>query len=90
MIQQSLLYPLDISVRTITMDNIKAVFTNIRENVYEVVLEISSHKFVISLENIFEKIEKFEILAVKWFMEITRKSVQTLKKLVEYLLYRID
>jgi len=72
------------------MDNIKAVFTNIRENVYEVVLEISSHKFVISLENIFEKIEKFEILAVKWFMEITRKSVQTLKKLVEYLLYRID
>ena len=65
MIQQSLLSSVDLGVRTINMDNIKAVFTNVKDNMYEVVLEISSHKFVISLENILEKIEKFEILAMK-------------------------
>lgn len=90
MVQQLLLDPMVLGTKTIQIDNVKAVFTTIRENVYEVVLEISSHKFVISLENILEKIEKFEVLAVKWFMEITMKSIQTLKNLIEYLWYRID
>jgi hypothetical protein len=45
---------------------------------------------LISIENLFDEIQKFEIIAVKWFIEITNKFVSMLKVLVQHLIYRLE
>lgn len=78
------------SQKTINVDNIKATFTGIRENFYDIILEINSNKFLINMETIADKIEQFEIIAAKGFIELSNKIVMMVKQLVEHLRYRID
>lgn len=80
----------NLSQRNVYFDSVKATFSNIKDNVYDVILEINSHKFLISIENLFDEIQKFEIIAVKWFIEITNKFVSMLKVLVQQLIYRLE
>ncbi|MFA5747480.1 MAG: hypothetical protein WC872_00020 [Candidatus Absconditabacterales bacterium] len=90
MYQLMLLNDANLSQRNVYFDSVKATFSNIKDNVYDVILEINSHKFLISIENLFDEIQKFEIIAVKGFIEITNKFVSMLKVLVQHLIYRLE
>jgi len=74
--------------KRVSVENIKAIFTELEEKVYEVLLEISSHKFFIAMSRTDEEIEHFEIIACKGYMNINHESVNTLKKLTDHLRYR--
>lgn len=90
MTQWLLLTNHDVQKKSISINNISAVFTQLEEKVCEVLLEISSHKFFIKMENTAGAIDNFEIIAAKWYMDIGTKSTKTLKKLVEHLRCRLD
>jgi len=89
MLQWTLLTQQNINEQSVKLDNIKAIFTEIWNKFYEVILEISSHKFLINLQSISWNIEKFEIVSTKWFLELSQKSIKTLKNLTEHLLVRL-
>lgn len=88
--QSILLTPSDISQKTVWLENIKATFTEQEENTYDVTLEINSNKFLISIQHIADEIQQLEIIAVKWFIELSNKIILTLKKLIEHLRYRAE
>lgn len=54
---------------------------------HEVVLEINSHKFLIAIKIGMKKLEEFEILAVKGFVEIGMKVVRLLRRIVSVLYF---
>lgn len=81
---------IDVCQKRICLDNIQALFTENADGSYDVVLEINSNKFLIAVHNIANRIERFEIIATKGFIEISNKIILMLKKLVEYLQYRLD
>ena len=68
-------------------EHIKAWFTKIWEKAHEVVLEINSNKFLIAIKAGVQKIEQFEIIAVKWFVEIGMKVVNLLRRIVSTLYF---
>lgn len=72
--------------REIKFESITAGFIVISEWVYDVLLNINSNKFLIRLETSMNKIEKFEIIAVKWFIDISVSIIKTIKKII-YKLY---
>jgi hypothetical protein len=76
--------------KTVWFENIKATFTETQENMFDVVLEINSNKFLISMQNIADQIEEFQIIAIKGFIELSNKIILTIKKLVEHLRYRAE
>lgn len=76
-----------VSQRSVTLSHIKATFTNIIDAVYDVVLEINSHKFMISLKAWVKKLESFEIVAVKGSVELCVKSLHLLKRIVTSLYF---
>jgi len=88
--QTALINPAVLQERTISIGNIKATFSNISDGLYDVALEINSNKFILQIETIADKIETFEIVAVKGFVELSNKIIIILKKLVEHLRYRLD
>jgi hypothetical protein len=49
MMQQSLLSTEVMSVRTVSLEGIKAMFTEIVDGVYDVVLEVNSQKFLVRM-----------------------------------------
>ncbi len=88
---QTILIPqLDIAQQTICLDNVHATFTKNVDGSYDVILEINSNKFLISVEKMANQIERLEIIATKWFVEISNKIIIMIKKLIEYLRYRLD
>ncbi|MEI7563605.1 MAG: hypothetical protein WCJ39_08485 [bacterium] len=76
--------------KTVWFENIKATFTETQENMFDVVLEVNSNKFLISMQNIADQIEEFQIIAIKGFIELSNKIILTIKKLVEHLRYRAE
>lgn len=88
--QTALISPTTINQRTISIDNIKATFVGKEENKYDIILEINSNKFLIAMEAIADQIEQFEIVAIKWFIELSNKIITMVKKLIEHLRYRLD
>lgn len=91
MIQQPLLSTEVMSVRTVDLDGIRAMFTEVVDGVYDVVLEINSQKFLVRMWNTSNCIENFEVIATKWFVyDLTNNLVLTLKNLVECLRFRLD
>jgi len=71
--------------RHVQFGAIQAAFTQINPEEYEVLLEISSHKFFLHLTEHEGTIDAFEILAAKSFLEISKKSIQMIKSLTEQL-----
>lgn len=71
----------------VSFEHIKANFVKIGEKLHEVVLEINSQKFFIHIKTGFKKLEQFEIIAVKWFLDLWVKVVHFLKKLVTALYF---
>ena len=90
MLQWTLLSEIDINQQTVCLGNIKAMFVNTLDNFYDVVLEVNSHKFFIRVSRVFDQIVEFEILAMKWFVEVSRKIVDLIKSLVDHLFYRLS
>lgn len=88
--QLLLISPYNLCTRTINEDNIRAVFEKNEDNSYDVTLEINSNKFLINMRNSWNAIEQLEILAIKWFIDFSNTLILTIKKLVEYLRYRLD
>lgn len=86
----SLIMPIDVCQRKISLDNVHATFTETTNWSYDVILEINSNKFLIALHNVANQIESLEIIATKWFIEISNKIILMLKKLIEHLRIRLD
>ena len=88
--QLLLITPDNLYRRTVNEDNIKAIFEKNEDDSYDVTLEINSNKFLINMTRSLNIIEQLEILAIKWFIEFSNKLILTIKKLIEYLRYRLD
>ncbi len=73
-------------IKTIDFENIKASFVKFGENLYELVLEINSNKFLINFKATMNQIEQMEIVAIKGFVELSINIIKTIKKIV-YMLY---
>lgn len=74
--------------KVISLDShINAAFTDMWDDMYEVVLEVNSNKFLIMMKDGLSKIDEFEVVASKWYMDITKRSLKTLKKLVRHMFF---
>ena len=68
-------------------DHIKANFVKVWDSIHEVILEINSQKFLINISAWLQKIEHFEVIAVKWIVELWVKVMRLLKKVVSILYF---
>jgi len=72
--------------REVVRNSVKASFTETQQSNYEVLLEVSSNKFLVNMvTDAAWAIQWFEVVAVKWFMELSRKVIDVLKILVAHL-----
>ncbi len=88
--QIALIWQIETMQKTVCLDNVHATFTENVDGSYDVILEINSNKFLIAVEKIENQIERLEIIATKWFVEISNKIIRMIKKLIEHLRYRLD
>lgn len=90
MIQLALLNQSNINQHSVCLGNIKAMFSEAVDGFYDVVLEINSQKFLIRLSRVYDQIVEFEILAIKWFVELSKRIIEIIKSLVDHLFCRLD
>jgi hypothetical protein len=62
--QQALLGQTDLH-RSFENQQVQASFTKLGEKMHDVVLEVNSQKFLIRIKTGLQKLEQFEVLAVK-------------------------
>ncbi|MBP6910912.1 hypothetical protein KBC03_04970 [Patescibacteria group bacterium] len=86
--QQAALFTQDtLDKHTVQGNNMKAIFQEKEEGKYDVVLEINSHKFLISMKPGRTDLEEFEVIAIKGFVEYSRDVIQALKDIVSDVCY---
>lgn len=68
-------------------EHVKAWFRKMTDTFHEVVLEINSNKFLITMKAGLSKLEQFEIIAVKGFVEVGMKVVNLLRRIVTALYF---
>ena len=74
------------SRRDVTWNSIKVSFVETHQSNYEVLLEVSSNKFLVNMvTDAAWIIQWFEIVAVKWFMELSKKVIEVVKNVVSHL-----
>jgi hypothetical protein len=73
-------------VKFFKYENIMAIFKKVADDTYEILLEVNSNKFLILTKIGMNKIEQFEVLAVKGFVDLSLKLLRALKRIV-YILY---
>ncbi len=88
--QLLLLNPTSISQKTVLLDNIKATFTELGQNNFDIILEVNSNKFLIAMNNVADQIEQFEIIAIKGFVELSNRIILLIRQLIQHLRYRLD
>ncbi len=72
--------------KDITRNSVKASFTEIQQSNYEVLLEVSSNKFLVKMvTDVSWIIQWFEIIAVKWFMELSKNVIKVVKSVVAHM-----
>ncbi len=72
--------------RDVVWNSFKASFTQIQETRFEVLLEVSSNKFLVNMiTDAAWVIQWFEIVAVKWFMELSKRVIQVVRSVVYHL-----
>ena len=72
--------------RDVVWNSVKASFTKIQQSNYEVLLEVSSNKFLVNMiTDAAWIIQWFEIIAVKWFMELSKKVIEVVKKVIAHM-----
>jgi hypothetical protein len=78
------------TTKLVNWDAVKANFTALGTSQYEVLLEVSSNKFLVNMVRDEQGIQSFEIVAMKGFMEITTKIIDLLKRLIAHLWEMVD
>ena len=76
--------------RNVSWDMVKANFVEMGNNQYQVFLEVSTNKFLLNVSKDDYGMESFEVVAIKWFVELTTRVLALLKKLVNHLWNMID
>lgn len=71
--------------REVVRNSIRASFTEMQQNNYEVLLEVSSNKFLVNMVTDWTNVQAFEIIAVKWFMELSQRIIDLVKRVVLHL-----
>ena len=72
--------------RDVVWNSVKASFTEIQQSNYEVLLEVSSNKFLVNMvTDAAWIIQWFEIIAVKWFMELSKRVIEVVKKVIAHM-----
>ena len=72
--------------KDVVRNSVKASFTETQQNNYEVLLEVSSNKFLVNMvTDVTWAIQWFEIIAVKWFMELTKRIIEVVKNVISHL-----
>ena len=72
--------------REVVWNSIKACFREIGQSNYEVLLEVSSNKFLVNIvTDAAWMIQWFEIVAVKWFMELSKRVIEVVRSVVSHL-----
>ena len=72
--------------RSVVWDSVKACFTEKWQSNYEVLLEVSSNKFLVNMvTDAAWVIQWFEVVAVKWFMELSKKVIEVVKKVISHM-----
>ncbi len=90
MYQETLLRHSDLQ-RSLQDQQVQASFTTLTslgEKMHDVVLEVNSQKFLIRIKAGLQKLEKFEVLAVRWFVELWVKVLNTLRRIVTVLYFQ--
>lgn len=78
------------TAKTIAVEGISATILEQNADSYEILLEVNSNKMMIAMQGAVDAIEQFEIIAVRGFIELSTHFIQTIKKLVQHLLCRLD
>jgi hypothetical protein len=76
--------------RTVCVEWITATLTQYSQSDFEVLLEINSNKILVAFQWAIDRIEELQILAVKWFVELSKSFITTIKNLIGHLLCRMD
>lgn len=72
--------------RDVSWNSVKASFTEIQQSNYEVLLEVSSNKFLVNMiTDVSWVIQWFEIIAVKWFTELSKNVIKVVKNVVSHM-----
>jgi hypothetical protein len=91
MITQGLLLDSQVCLeRNVARDTVKANFTDLGSSEYQVLLEVSTNKFLVHMTKDENGIQSFEIVAMKGFMEVTTKIINLLKRLITHLWEMVD
>ena len=72
---------------TVSGNNISAVFHEKDEGAYDVVLSVSSHKFLLHIKPWYNDIEEFEVTAMRGYMDYNVALLHTLKKIMTHVCY---
>lgn len=74
--------------KTVDKCRVDALFTQVMDNEYEVVLNVSSQKFLLRFTDNCGSMWNFEILSAKWFVScLTLNLIYSLKGIVEKIVY---
>lgn len=83
--QLSLLQAQDCNSQVLDLWHIHAVLTNQGQDQCEMLLEISSHKFLLEITSIENQIDAINLISTKSFFEMSRKSLLMVRSLVEFV-----
>lgn len=72
------------------MNSVKANFCAGENDFYDIVLEVNSNKFFLSVQQAFDQIQEFQVVCVKGFVELTSTLILLLRQLVSQLFLKLD
>jgi DNA/RNA endonuclease YhcR with UshA esterase domain len=88
LMQQASLFDASLCTQhTVSGNNITAIFQEKDEWTYDVVLSVSSHKFLLHIKPGWNEIEEFEVTAMRWYMDYNISLLHTLKKIMKHVCY---
>ena len=86
--QQPTLFDADLcTTHTVSGNNISAVFQEKDGGSYDVVLSVSSHKFLVHIKPGWNEIEEFEVQAVRGYVDYNVSLMHTIKKIMKQICY---
>jgi len=72
------------------VNSVKANFCAGENDFYDIVLEVNSNKFFLSVQQAFDQIQEFQVVCVKGFVELTSTLILLLRQLVSQLFLKLD
>ncbi len=72
---------------SVSGNNINAVFHEKDDGAYDVVLSVSSHKFLLHVKPWYNDLEEFEVTAMRGYMDYNVSLLHTVKKIMNHICY---